>query len=94
MTWLSPPLTRWACFTSPDGALYYSLLLHQVTTLERTPEEWFELGEVALAGLDEEVRLLAADAGFDPDEPLQEIFRQAKVDQDYALGLDIFRGIA
>ncbi len=40
--------------------------------------------------MDEEVRLLAADAGFDPDEPLQEIFRQAKVDQDYALGLDIF----
>ncbi len=74
----------------PDGALYYSLLLHQVTTLERTPEEWFELGEVALAGLDAEVRLLAADAGYDPDEPLQEIFRQAKVDQDYALGLDIF----
>ncbi len=28
----------------PDGARYYSLLLHQVTTLERTPEECLSLG--------------------------------------------------
>ncbi|QRN82622.1 DUF885 domain-containing protein [Chloroflexota bacterium] len=74
----------------PDGALYYSLLLHQITTLERSPEEWLELGEGGLAELEVGVRRLAAEAGYDPDETLQEIFRQAKVDQDYALGLDIF----
>ncbi|MBG0788111.1 MAG: DUF885 domain-containing protein, partial [Anaerolineaceae bacterium] len=74
----------------PDGAQYYPLLIRQTTTLESPPEEWFELAEADLAGLDEEVRSLAAEAGYHPDEPLQEIFRQAKVDQDYALGLDIF----
>ena len=74
----------------PDGAAYYPLLVQQITTLDQTPEEWLQLTETDLEELEEEVRLLAAGAGYDPEEALQEIFRQARVDQDYALGLDIF----
>lgn len=74
----------------PNGAAYYSSLIRQITTLDKTPEEWLQLGERELEALEAEVRLLAATAGYDPEESLQEIFRQAKVDQDYVLGLDIF----
>jgi len=74
----------------PDGEAYYSVLVNQVTTLERIPEEWVRLGEEDLKELDGAVRQLAAEAGYDPGETLQEIFRLAKVDQEYVLGLDIF----
>jgi len=76
--------------SQPDGSAYYQALIQQVTTLDKTPEEWLALAENELASLEEETRRLAAGAGYDPTETLQEIFRQARVDQDYALGLDIF----
>jgi uncharacterized protein (DUF885 family) len=74
----------------PEGEACYPVLVNQITTLERTPEEWVRLGEADLEELDGAVRRLAAEAGYDPEETLQEIFRQAKVDQEYVLGLDIF----
>ncbi len=74
----------------PDGAAYYQALLTQITTLERTPEEWHAFGLAEVARLNEEVRQAAAEAGYDSSLPMQELFREATVDRNYALGLDIF----
>ena len=74
----------------PDGPAYYGTLLRQVTTLDRAPEAWAALAQDEIAALSETAYRFALGAGYDPAENLQEIFRQAKVDRDYALGLDIF----
>jgi uncharacterized protein (DUF885 family) len=74
----------------PDGLAYYEALLRQVTTLARSPEDWHLAAQAELTRLQNEARLAAAEAGYDPSLPLQEIFRQATVDRRYALGLDIF----
>lgn len=73
-----------------DGEAYYQALLNQVTTLTRTPEAWHAFGLAEVAQLDEEVRQAAKDAGYDAGLPLRELFREATVDRNYALGLDIF----
>lgn len=74
----------------PGGDAYYQGLVRQVTTLDFTPEEWFQQSMADLEALDAQTRRFAAEAGYDPAETLREIFRQATVDSDYALGLDIF----
>lgn len=75
--------------TQPDGADYYQALLTQITTLDRTPDQWHAYGLAEVAGVTEEVRRTAQDAGYDAGLSLQEIFREATVDRNYALGLDI-----
>jgi uncharacterized protein (DUF885 family) len=74
----------------PEGTPYYQVLLNKITTLERTPDQWYTFGLVEVARLGEEVRLAAAEAGYDPNLSLHEIFREVTVDRNYALGLDIF----
>lgn len=74
----------------PDGAAYYETLLHQLTTLPRSAEEWHLAGQAELARLEAETLRAAEAAGYDPSLPLHEIFRQATVDGRYALGIDIF----
>jgi uncharacterized protein (DUF885 family) len=74
----------------PDGDLYYAYRLNLASTLDLTPAEVHALGLAAVADLQSQVRTVAAEMGYDASLPLQEIFRQATVDRNYALGLDIF----
>ena len=74
----------------PQGLEGYQALLDRETTLGIPAAELFSFSEARVAVLGEAVRSAAAEEGYDPDMPLQEIFRQARVDRDYALGLDIF----
>ena len=74
----------------PQGAAAYQTLLDRTTTLGLPAADVYAFGENRVAKLGEAVREAAAEAGYDAALPLQEIFRQAKVDRDYALGLDIF----
>jgi uncharacterized protein (DUF885 family) len=74
----------------PHGAEAHQTLLDRTTTLDLPAADLYAFGETRVAALGDTVRLAAAEAGYDAALPLQEIFRQAKVDRDYALGLDIF----
>ncbi len=74
----------------PEGLAIYQYLLDTATTLSMTPEDIHALGQAEVERLGQEVRLAAEAMGYDADLPLQEVFRQAKVDRNYALGLDIF----
>ena len=74
----------------PQGAEAYQTLLDGITTLNLPAADLFTFGEARVAALGESIRLAAVEGGYDATLPLQEIFRQAKVDRDYALGLDIF----
>ncbi|HCU58274.1 MAG TPA: hypothetical protein DF984_08680 [Anaerolineaceae bacterium] len=74
----------------PHGAEAHQTLLDRTTTLDLPAADIYAFGETRVAALGDTVRLAAAEAGYDAALPLQEIFRQAKVDRDYALGLDVF----
>jgi uncharacterized protein (DUF885 family) len=76
--------------TQPGGAEAYQAMLDHATTLDIPVDDLFSFAEARVAVLGQAVRGAAEDAGYDSSLPLQEIFRQAKVDRDYALGLDIF----
>ena len=74
----------------PQGQDAYQALLDGVTTLNLPAADLFTLAEARVVVLGDAVRSAAAECGYNTSLPLQEIFRQAKVDRDYALGLDIF----
>ncbi len=74
----------------PHGVEAYQTLLDRTTTLHLSAADIYAFGENRVAALGDTVRLAATEAGYDAALPLQEIFRQAKVDRDYALGLGIF----
>ena len=73
----------------PDGEGYYRTNLAHFTSLDMTPKEVHQMGLDEVARLQAEAREAAAAMGFAEDLPLQEIFRQATVSHNYALGLDI-----
>lgn len=75
--------------SQPEGAAYYQSCLNHFTTLNLSAEEIHTLGLEAVAQLQAETRQAAVAMGLAEGLPLQEIFRQATVSRNYALGLDI-----
>ena len=73
----------------PGGESYYQARLKHYTSLDLTPEDVHQMGLGEVARLQSETRAAAAAMGFEDDLPLQELFRQATVSRNYALGLDI-----
>lgn len=76
--------------TQPYGDKAYQALLDQATTLDISADEMFAFAETQTKSLGELIRQAANDLGYDSSLPLQEIFRQARIERDYALGLDIY----
>jgi len=75
--------------SQPEGEAYYQTRLDHFTSLDLSAEEIHALGLAEVERLQAEVRDAATEIGFDADLPLQEVFRQATVSRNYALGLDI-----
>lgn len=73
-----------------QGMAAYQTLLDQTATLDIDADVLFDQAETRVMALGEAIHQAANDLGYDSSLPLQEIFRQARIDRDYALGLDIF----
>lgn len=77
-------------WTLPDGAAYYTYMLHHHTTTDLTAAEIHALGQQELTRIQAEVRAIFDALGYPTDESLPQLFNRVAQDGGLVYGADIF----